>query len=61
MPSKSLWAKIFGWGQFGLTTVNTLVTQPGAIPHGFAGWTSLISSLLVAVGMHHASNTSGTN
>jgi phosphotransferase system glucose/maltose/N-acetylglucosamine-specific IIC component len=60
MPSKSTWAKIFGWAQFGLNTATTVATQPGAIPHGFAGWTGFLSSLLLAVGMHHASNTGGT-
>jgi hypothetical protein len=53
-----VYAKIFGWAQFLLAILNQ-ATQ-GGLPHGAGGWIGLIGSLAAAVGIHAASNTSGT-
>lgn len=58
MPPNSNIAKIFGWGQFGLNTVGTLIGN--GLPHGAFGWLGILTSLLTAVGVHAASTTDGT-
>jgi hypothetical protein len=63
--NKSLWAKIFGWSQFAVTAAGTVAQQfaqnPSSVPHGAWGWMGFATSLLTAVGVHHASNTNGAN
>lgn len=54
----SVLAKIFAWAQF-LAAVIAQATQ-GGLPHGVGGWLTLLASLAAAVGIHAASNTSGT-
>jgi hypothetical protein len=54
----SIWAKIFGWVQFGLQTVAQVST--GGVPHNWHDWLSLIASGALAVGMHAAASTDGT-
>jgi hypothetical protein len=55
----SIWAKIFGWGQFGIA-LGGQVFGGGALPHNWRDWTTLLASLGVAAATHHASNTDGT-
>lgn len=60
--TKSFWAKVAGWGQFAVETANeVLQTNGGVIPNTKAAWFRLIGSLLLAGGVHHASNTSGVH
>jgi hypothetical protein len=54
----ALIAKIFGWAQFLVPVLSQAAT--GGSPHGFAGWATLVGSLLGAVGIHAASSTEGT-
>lgn len=54
-----LFAKIFGWAQFGLNFVGQ-VAASGSLPHGAAQWLALGSSALVAVATHAASSTDGS-
>ncbi len=61
--TKSFWAKVFGWAQFGVATAGQIgqqIQQTGT-PHGFWGWLPVALSALTAVGIHHASNSNGTN
>lgn len=57
--NKSLFAKIFGWAQFGLQTVGQVATS-GSVPHGWVGWLTTLASLATAVAVHGASNTGGS-
>ena len=57
--SKSLWAKIFGWAQFGLNFVSQ-VGQSGGIPKSIWQWVALGGSAAIAAATHHASETDGT-
>lgn len=54
----STWAKIAGWAQFGLQILSG--AKSGGVPHGWAGWLTYAASLAAAIGIHGASNTSGT-
>lgn len=58
----SIWAKILGWGQFGLTAMANLAQgmQSNGTPHGWANWTVMIASLATAAAIHSSSNTDGT-
>lgn len=55
----SIFAKIFGWAQFGLSFVGQ-VAATGAAPHGVSQWIALAGSAAIAVGTHLASNTDGS-
>jgi hypothetical protein len=55
----SLLAKIAGWAMFSISAANQLFSQ--GVPHGVFGWLTLIGSGLAALGIHAASNTSGTH
>lgn len=50
-------AKIFGWAQFGLTTVSQVLST--GVPHNAQGWVGMLGSLLMAVGIHAAGSTDG--
>lgn len=55
----SILAKIAGWAMFSITAANQLFSQ--GVPHGVFGWLTVLGSALAAVGIHAASNTSGTH
>lgn len=55
---KSVWAKIFGWGQFAVAIANQV--SQGHIPQNKTEWSVFLTSLLIALGTHHASGTDGT-
>jgi hypothetical protein len=56
---KSTWAKIAGWGQLAVEYINqVLQANGGLLPTNKIGWLRLLGSLLLAGGIHHASNTS---
>jgi hypothetical protein len=52
-------ARIFAWGQLGVTYLNQALSQNGGvIPTNKSQWMTLLSSLVVAFGVHIASETS---
>jgi len=53
----SLLSKIFGWGQFALTTLGTVFSN--GIPTTVPGWVLVGASLATAIANHNASNTAG--
>lgn len=57
--NKNTVAKLFGYGQLALEYANeVLQANGGLLPTTKAGWLRLASSILLAGGIHHASNTS---
>lgn len=59
MPTKATQAKILGWGQLAITYLNdALAANGGVIPTSKGAWLRLLSSLVVAIGVHIASDTS---
>jgi hypothetical protein len=54
----ALIGKIMGWAQFALQFFSGIGTQ--GLPHGFVGWSTLVGSLLTAIGVHAATKTDGT-
>ena len=57
--NNSTLAKIFGWLQFGTQTLGQIASSPTSVPHGWAGWLTIFSSLAAAVGIHAAGSTDG--
>lgn len=59
---KSIWAKLFGWTQFGLTGLMQVsqAAQSNGAPHGWAQWVQLIASFATATAIHASANTDGT-
>lgn len=57
----SMWAKIFGWSQFGLQLFGQFGQNAATsgMPHGVWSWFGVVASALTAVAVHHASNTGG--
>lgn len=55
----SVWAKIFGWVQFGLAFLGQ-VGQSGGFPHSIWQWVALGGSAAIAAATHAASSTDGT-
>lgn len=55
-------AKLLGWGQFAVVYINqALSANGGVLPTNRAGWLNLGGSLLLAGGVHQASNTSAAH
>jgi len=57
--TKSFWAKLLGWGQFAVMTLQQV--SQGHFPQNRTEWAHLFGSFLLALALHHASSTAGTN
>lgn len=59
MGTKSLFAKILGYAQFGVQLTSQLFSN--GVPHGWQQWVGLATSGAIAVATHLAAGTDGSN
>ena len=57
--NKATLAKIAGWGQLLITAVATAIQAQG-VPSTAQQWGQILVSALIALSVHHASNTDGS-